>query len=390
MFITVDQTKLMVSVDWLQFSVLTDTDCTDMFCPDGYRIDLVQGNNIFQHRAIVYDITGRKFLTLLWCPYSSRLKSNLMTVQVGNEYLYKGGIAGVLDIVQQIKPCRYNNMGRVDLCCDFEAGMEQIAIIQGLASNTHYCQGKSDWSVWNHKGERVNGRNVMPHCISWGRQSSDIRVKLYNKAREQNVDEFSRRRAAAGKTVLSPDKPYIVDMWREFGMDVSKVWRCEFALTGANQLRFEGNRLSLDLVGDDVWAANVFFNLARNRFVLRRDEGGKKGHHNDDTIVSLFPCPPAGCHLDWYKSDGEVTPPNPVITMIRKRMSELESPMAKADVRVFDMICDDIRRMVEMYDCGWYFYRLLGMSMDSYFERMEGDVGLGFSDGVLEPSRCFD
>ena len=77
-------------------------------------------------------------------------------------------------------------------------------------------------------------RGEVPYDQSWGHKTTDIKWKLYYKTKEL-------RDNAGGSTY---DKPYIVDMWRDVGLDESNVWRLEVAFHNANRFEFEGERLS--------------------------------------------------------------------------------------------------------------------------------------------------
>ena len=129
MYFTFNGSKFAINCDWLQYSVILNHTDPELRCPEGYRIELCQGTNVYQYRALVIDSAGRKELTLLWHPHSSSLNPLHMSVQVANEFLYSGKIASSLDLVKEIVDCTFNSIGRFDVCCDFEANNTTLEFI---------------------------------------------------------------------------------------------------------------------------------------------------------------------------------------------------------------------------------------------------------------------
>ena len=163
--------QVIINCDWLQYSVILAEDEPEFVCPDGYRLEILQGNNIFRNRILVWDLTGRKWLTLLWSPYSSRLNSRLMTVQVGNELLYQSAINQSFRLLQEITDCSFNSLGRVDICADFQMDEDKMLCLKHLNSGHFYIQAKSEGSNWWHSNNKVlNGRQFdykTEHCLTW-------------------------------------------------------------------------------------------------------------------------------------------------------------------------------------------------------------------------------
>ena len=379
----------MLSIDWLQFSVRMNEAEPELMCPDGYRLDIVQGNNIFRYRALLFDRLGRKTLTLLWSPYSSRISKFIMTVQVSNECLYNDTIPYVMEILNEIVECEFNSMGRIDLCCDWEVNDNDLDTIWKLDNHVYYCQGKAEGSNWWHAGKREGVSTIFPHCLSWGKPSSEIKVKIYNKSREQNVDTFSRMKKEAKKRVPPPEKPYIVDAWRDLGMNIEKIWRCEFSMKGAGQLRWNEKSITLEDLSNGNWWADVFMNLKNNRLVIRKDTGGRNGHHNEDPIIDFLPMPREGVKLEWYKGSGKDNAPSEVITLVRKLLVQLESPLSKSNKNVCISMCNAIMDIVTNCHIEWYFTKVMGLNVDDYLANIIDDSGTGLGYTVLEPSRAW-
>lgn len=236
-----------VNVDWLQFSVHLGNSTPEILCPEGYRLELCQGNNIFEYRALVFTEGGQKVLTLLWHPYSSVLPQNLMTCQVSNEWLYLNGlgIKWAWELLQEIVECTFNAIGRVDICIDFQGTPARTAFLAHLNSNHYYVQGKKEGSTWWHT--LASGAKQL-HCLTWGSPTSEIKVKVYHKSREQGIMEGDKDKAS---------KPYIVTEWESAGLDITNVWRLEFSLSGVGQLRWNGQPITFDNLTDNAWLTQV-------------------------------------------------------------------------------------------------------------------------------------
>ena len=52
MYFSYQDTKFCINCGWLAFSVHLQEVEPEIMCPDGLRIELCQGNNVFEHRAI--------------------------------------------------------------------------------------------------------------------------------------------------------------------------------------------------------------------------------------------------------------------------------------------------------------------------------------------------
>lgn len=273
---------IIVNCDWLQYSVLTHYEQPEIECPKGYRIEVMTGNNVFRHRAIVSDERGRKWLTMLWSPYSGKLNSRLMTVQIANWLLYSGGIKTADRVLHQIVECKFNSMGRIDVCGDFQITDSQLVTIKHLNSGHYYVQGKKEGSAWWHNVGSVGttAKAKQLHCLTWGSPSSKIKTKLYNKSREQGVLDGGE-----------PEKPYIIEQWRLAGWDITKVYRLEFSLSSSGQLLWRGQRITLDDVASADWLYDVFSLLLEKRFVIRKNQGKRQGHKNLDEIVPFWSVP---------------------------------------------------------------------------------------------------
>lgn len=369
-----------INLDWLQFSVHLTSPEPEIICPDGYRIELCQGNNIFANRALVFDARGAKMLTLLWTPYSKVLPSNLMTCQVANEFLYLDGqgIKWAWDTLQEIVDCTFNAIGRVDFCLDFQGSEQRTMFITNLATSRYYVQARKEGSNWWH--ELADGRK-QTHCLTWGSPKTEIKVKLYHKSREQGVLDGNADNA---------EKPWIVREWQAAQMDITNVWRLEFSLQGVGQLRWNGQPITLDNLMDTAWISQVYCELYANRYITRENKGRRKGHKNEDPRVTLFPLPLRASHLKWQDAKLEHHDLPAAITLLRSLMRQIDNPAVVASRQVFDYYASTITNVIRDYALEGYFRRTWEDSSTNYFANLWQDVGQGLHTTIASPTRLMD
>lgn len=382
MYFTFNKQAFTCNCDWLQYSVHLKEPEPEIICPDGLRIELCQGNNIFQHRAIVFDSRGAKYMTLLWHPYSKVLPANLMTVQVANEFLYLPGRAGIkwsLDDLQKIVDCTFNAVGRVDVCVDFEGSPARDEFLRHLNSGHYYVQHKSEGSNWWHEIERDGHKRKQLHCLTWGSQKSEIKVKVYHKSREQGLiggDE--------------PEKPWIVNEWKEAGLDIKNVWRLEFSLSGAGQLRYNGLPVTLEMICADGWLLDVFCDLYEHRFVTRINQGRRNGHHNNDDRVYLFSFPKRGQGLKWAEPKGQDYELPAAIVLLRSMMRQIDNPAVMSARPTFNDYATTILNLIDNHHLSGYFLRTYDKNPEDYFNDLWENVGAGIRQTTPSPRLLMD
>ena len=382
MYFTHDKKRFCCNCDWLQYSVHLKDQEPELFCPNNLRIEICQGNNIFEHRALVFDGRGSKLLTLLWKPFSKVLPNNLMTVQVANESLYVAngmGIKWSFEIVSQIVDCTFNAIGRLDICLDFE-GSEYITKFLGhLNSGHYYVQAKSEGSTWWHDtgGQSISKKQL--HCLTWGSPHSEIKVKIYHKSREQGILNGEE-----------PAKPWIVNEWKEAGMDEKNIWRLEFSLQGAGQLRYQGKVISLDNVADCNWLLMILCQLYAERFVCRINQGRRNGHKNNDEKVLLFNLPKSPHTLKWAEPKGKDYEIPAAITLLRSMMRQIDNPVVMSHKPTFETYVTAISDIIRDHRLDGYFLRTYNQEPDSYFCDLYNNVGQGIRTCTPSPNRLMD
>lgn len=261
-----------VNVDWLSFSVQLRYDARTITLspPDGMTIEECTPTKVYDKRCIVNDTNGQKFFTCLWCPRNTMISSQLMLVEVANEYLYNDSMSLVYVVLKSMVECDFNNPSRLDLCCDFENGWKENIIIKGLFNGNYYVADKHEGLGWWH-GARD------PHMLSFGNKNSQFKWKLYNKSRELNVKPE--------KTEY--DKPYIVEEWLDAGLNIYNVWRLEISMTGVSKFKMYERPIDANDIFDMPTMICLFFEQVERRFIIRKNE-----HHtrkSRDKIVELLP-----------------------------------------------------------------------------------------------------
>lgn len=382
MYFTYNKERYCVNCDWLQFSVLTKQTPPELICPDGYRIEICQGNNIFQHRAMVFDNRGAKFLTLLWCPYSKVLPQNLMTCQVANEFLYLPagfGFKWAWETLLAICDCSFNAIGRIDVCIDWEGNDVRTKFLKHLNSGHYYAQRKSEGSTWWHETNNNGSSHKQLHCLTWGSPKSEIKVKVYHKSREQGLLNGDQ-----------PEKPWIVEEWRQAGMNVRNVWRLEFSLAGAGQLRYGGRPLDLDLIRDESWLVSVLCELYHNRFVTRINQGKRNGHKNEDERVYLLDIPSRSKGLKWAEPKGNDYELPAAITLLRSMMRQIDNPVVMSHRPTFETYATAILDIVRDHKLDGYFLRTYEEDVNDYFNDLAANVGQGIRHCTPSPARLMD
>lgn len=327
---------------------------------------------MFRNRAILWRCSdGAKILTMLWSPYSPKIHKAIMSVQVANMILYSSGIHWAFSLLQEVVECEFNNMSRVDVCCDFEVTRFELMFIRKLSIGKYYVQRKSEGAVWWHAKDNIGGRNV--HCLNWGSCSSEIKVKLYNKSRELGIDVL--------RETLS-EKPWISGEWERAGFDVRKVWRLEFSMSGSGQLMWENRKISLDDVASSEWLFRVFCSLYHSRFVCRVAGRGLVGHKNLDQRVSLLVLPSEDERFEWIDHADEETASSEQIATLRRLIGTLDMPAVRSNAGLWDSVATSILRVCECKGLRGYFGRVYGMDVDDWLQQAAADTGEGRFDVV--------
>ena len=347
---------LPLSCDWLALTL--NLECRPVGCPEGHRWAFYSPTNVWGSRWCLFNEWGEKVFTLLFQPISSIIKPTAALFEVANEWLYHGlGISGALGLLGQV--CRFSVRGisRLDLACDFNPDDAQTAIIKGLSSGEYYVAGKRNgsgfWTSVSDKYYPAEWQGKIPHCQSWGHKTSDVKWKLYYKTKEL-------RDAAGGKGF---DKPYIVDMWRDVGLDERNAWRLEVSVRNCNGFDFLGRKLTFEAFKES--GSDLFQALYTSRFQVRRNEGHKD--RTNDTLCNLLDVGAARDAFKVHRHD-TLTEHNGRLSLIRHMVADIQREEVLINDNAREAVVDAMERILEGDRFHKYFYTVVGMEFDEWRE----------------------
>ena len=346
---------LPLSVDWLALSLRLKSRVGA--APEGHTWCHYTSTNVWASRWCLFNDHGDKIFTLLFQPRSGIFKGDQALLEVANEWLYHGlGITGVLRLLSMSCDYEISGISRVDLAVDFEPSEAQCGVIRGLADKSLYVAGKRSGSgFWESvKDEKLslNWQGVVPHCQSWGHKTSNIRWKLYYKTKELRD---------AGKGQWS--KPYIVDMWREFGLDTSNVWRLEVAIHNANQFDYLGKKLSFE---DFMHSDSALFNtLYTDRFSVRRNEGHKD--KSNDKEIEFLPIPQVRKAFRVRRRD-VIVEHSGSLTLLRHLIGDIMTEEVLLNEPVRESLLSTIETIIERDGLERYFRSIVEEDFGSWCE----------------------
>lgn len=347
---------LPLSLDWMGITLrlLSPVGAA----PSGHRWAYYSATNVWSSRWCLFNEFGEKVFTLLFQPRQSIIKSDRALLEVANEWLYHGlGVSGCLRLLGEC--CEFGILGlsRLDLACDFAPDDAQASVIRGLYTGKYYVVGKQNgnqwWSKSNKKTPNEMWRGLIPHDLNWGHKTSDVKWKLYYKTKEL-------RDEAGG---FGYSKPYIVDRWREFGMDETNVWRLEVSLKNCNNFDFMGETLTFDRAMRHT--AELFKSLYTSRFVIREEQGHKD--KTNDRLVEFLEVGACRDAIKVHRDDHDVTH-NSCLTLLRHLVADIQTEQVLLNDQVREAAFDMLQRLLEVNQLGKYFYMVVGDSFESWRE----------------------
>ena len=321
----------------------------------------LKGTKVWKCRAVLVNDRGCKVATLLYHPLSSILPETAALLEVANEWLYHGlGARGVVSLLTDTQRLNVVGISRADVCVDFCPTDSQASIIKGLADGCYYIAGKRNgsqfWGTQSSPRLHPMWHGTFAHCLSWGHKTSGVKWKCYYKTLElwqQGGMEF-------------PEKPYIIDQWRQAGFDESNVWRLEVSITHFGNMLLNGEPLSLDMVTSTPM--NVFASMYLPRFVVKRNEGHKD--KTNDTSVEFLPI--SGDIERWRKRESvNATITGERVSLLRKLCSATLEPAVLASPTLVDSLCESIRTIVREDHLERYFARITGYNTGTYIESVK-------------------
>lgn len=376
-----------LSTDWLAISVRLGGDVER--CPARHKWVVYEGGtNVWNKRRVLFNEYGEKVLTLLSSPKSPMIEKDMALVEIANEWLYHG--LGVHQCLLKLKYCVYYeivSLSRLDLCVDFVPNARMCRQIIGLAKGGLEVCGKQNgsgfWSINNEEWvpDVWRGKRC-PHSTSWGHKQSDVKWKLYYKSKEL-------RDAGHGQF----DKPYIVNLWRECGLDVNSVWRLEVSIKHCNKLIYKGRPLSIDLWRENT--IDLFNSLYRSRFSI--SHGGNRAGGGRVERIPFLPVG-IGDGIKCRKYEGDRTS-SARIGLLRRMVQSLEEEEVLLDEPTRDDVMATIDGIVRRDNLRRYFESMVSMDYDEWCDQVKERSGSGRMPllrgskdwtGDLKPNKQFD
>lgn len=331
-----------------------------MGAPAGHVWAHYSPTNVWSSRWCLFNEYGEKVFTLLFQPRSTGfLHPDSALFEVSNEWLYHGlGITGVMGLLRECVDYDVVGISRVDLAVDFNPTTMQEKVIRGLAENRYYVGGKRSgsgfWENISNAALAPRWQGKTPHCQSWGHKTSDVRWKLYYKSHEL--------KEGIGQKV-GWNKPYIVDMWNEIGMDITDVWRLEVAIHNANCFKYMDEKLTFERFMKST--PDLFKALYTDRFSVHENQGHKD--RSNDRLVDFLPV--GHCHGAFRVRRREVeVEHNGSLSLLRHLVSDIMTEQVLLNEPVRESLLQTIGVIIERDGLGRYFRSMVNDEYDSWCE----------------------
>ena len=310
-----------------------------------------------------------------------------MSVQVSNECLYYYQEQEAFDLLQKFVPCVFNAFSRIDLALDFVPSEKQLDTVKKLYNGKYYVQKKHCGASWWYADEsqKTGKITTYPTCLNFGSPSSEIKVKIYNKSREQGLLGGNIK-----EQIKIAPKPYIIKKWQQAEFDIQHVWRVEFSLSGAGQLKFDGQVITWEMYKDLDYLFDVFSELVKSRLVIRKNEGKRDEKHNRDKIVQFLELSKKDVSIKWRENVSEIESKESIV-LLNRLLRTLEEPLSLSNEIVFNSIVSSIDNVVKSCGLGAYFSRTKGYTtVNEYAKSLEKIVGAVTVRTALRPSTNWD
>lgn len=343
-----------VSLDWVGLSLKLEF--VSSKAPEGHIWQPLGQTNVWAKRAIMRNDHGERVFTLLWEPRSTTIQSKSALLEVENEWLYHGlGVDGCLQLLAKCARFEVNGISRVDICVDFNPSRAEWNVIKGLSEKELYVSGKrsrSEFCSTNCQDwlpERYRGKEI-PHCQSWGHKTTAVKWKLYYKTLENSMSLPDGKRCWA--------KPYIVDTWRQYGLDENDVWRLEVSIRNGNQFEVTGEVLSWPFLKANY--TGIMSSLIRDRFKIRRFQGHKDRSNDKQvpflTMIETFQSFRAKPH-------GIIAHRSGAITLLRHLIADAQLPEVVGNKKRFEIVINTIRQLITHDGLRKYFIAATGTTL---------------------------
>ena len=283
-----------MNIDWLEVYCLEDSigfpHDAEFFRRAGFHVvERDYGTPVYHEMFTIYGTDDQPLIEVRRSPKSAIghqirgvLDPAACHVRLSNRTCYFSEPAKLLQEFLERFGLHYQRISRIDICNDFtifDYGDDPLTFLQ------RYMKGRyakiNQANISGHGADRWDGRAW--NSVSWGRKTSMVTTKFYNKTKElQEVH----------------DKPYIRQAWKAAGLiddelNCTKrngdgnyiavdVWRVEFSIksstrnwfimedeSGAKRkIRSVRNDLSVYQTKQDLW--NIFLSLSDHYFRFKK------------------------------------------------------------------------------------------------------------------------
>ena len=224
-----------VNLDWLEVCCHEPANSYDAAMNDharspeyfesqGYRVEVrAYGTPMYRQMFTVY-YGKTPLIEVRRLPYSAIssggiFPDNICHLRLPNSALYREHPVEFLSAFIKRHRYQYRNTTRIDFCCDFNAfdnNRDVRKFIRDYMAERYFKM--------NQKYVHSHGVDSWPFrdywSLKWGEETSPITTKLYDKTRELSDGNNA--------------KPYIIDSWRDAGLDITlPVYRVEFSVKGS-------------------------------------------------------------------------------------------------------------------------------------------------------------
>lgn len=225
--------KKCLSLDWVQ-----------MYCQCPVMIESRNGiytvedagyqtrhfKKIFVVRSKKYfdeDGTGEEVAVIACQPAdNSVIQKETGLVKISNKYLYQEDLLPFVQLLLKDINCAFISFSRLDVAIDFlmfDKDLEPEQFIKGFIFGKYIKKGrKTTFKIQGETLTKINKKQIaqrkfLEHqYLAFGRETSDVSYKLYNKTREMTSQKF---------------KNWIYLHWQDNGyIGEDFVWRLEFSL----------------------------------------------------------------------------------------------------------------------------------------------------------------
>lgn len=216
-------------------------------------------------------------------PYSNILHKHSIIVRFTNRALYLPDFWDLAEIFLRDNHFEFKSVSRIDICADFNqfATYDPRKLIEDFAAKKLRHVGRGIGALYFNHGVMtdtdtgIKDYGVKYNGLSFGTHTSDSRVYLYNKSFE---------------LLTQGDKPWIRDIWRQYGLDELKVWRLEVSIKGKGckfKCRQSGKKVTIDTdtAADPSEVAKIYHTFVSKLFAFVRNKRGITNISREERIT---------------------------------------------------------------------------------------------------------